>query len=226
MATMRLANRRARAESAIGSSFCLVQFDARAGYASGRRATVVLRTEHPAMGAQQFDLHLARHLPFAGVEHRLHLPGVARHGGDSDERATVPVRVAGLGDRHLEPPQPGHDRPDHRSLVLQRVDLAQQDVELQDADVASAVARPVARSRRPARNRRVRPGRPARRDRTSHRAAPGLGARLFPHLVGLDGVLDLDVVPGAKADTAFEALADLGGIVLEPLERVDRAGCR
>src|ERR1700722_12744647 len=46
------------------------------------------------------------------------------------------------------------------------------------------------------------------------------GPRLLPHLEGLDGVLDPDVVV-ADADTALEALADLGRVVLEPAQRVD-----
>src|SRR4051812_31836985 len=50
----------------------------------------------------------------------------------------------------------------------------------------------------------------------------GSGARLLAHLPGLDGVADLDVVERPQSDTALEALADLGGIVLEPLERLDR----
>src|ERR1019366_2742491 len=47
------------------------------------------------------------------------------------------------------------------------------------------------------------------------------GARLLPHLVGLDDITDLDVVV-ADADTAFEALAHLGRVVLEPAQRFDR----
>src|SRR5207245_6544463 len=47
------------------------------------------------------------------------------------------------------------------------------------------------------------------------------GARLLPHLEGLDHVADLDVVV-ADADAALEALTDLGGVVLEPAQRLDR----
>src|SRR3954454_5449127 len=54
------------------------------------------------------------------------------------------------------------------------------------------------------------------------RGSLGSGARLLAHLPGLDGVADLDVVERSQADTALEALADLGGVVLEPLERLDR----
>src|SRR5690606_4199912 len=44
-------------------------------------------------------------------------------------------------------------------------------------------------------------------------------ARLLLHLVGLDDVLEAQVVV-AEADTALVALADLGGIVLEPAQRL------
>src|SRR5690349_12559605 len=47
------------------------------------------------------------------------------------------------------------------------------------------------------------------------------GPRLLPHLEGLDGVTDPDVVV-ADADTALEALADLGCVLLEPAQRVHR----
>src|SRR3954466_13011854 len=47
------------------------------------------------------------------------------------------------------------------------------------------------------------------------------GAGLLAHLVGLDHVVDLDVVERPQADAALVALANLGRVVLEPLERVD-----
>src|SRR5262249_3866492 len=46
-------------------------------------------------------------------------------------------------------------------------------------------------------------------------------ARLLPHLEGLDDVADLDVAV-ADPDTALEALADLGRVILEPAERGHR----
>src|SRR5271169_4042893 len=48
-----------------------------------------------------------------------------------------------------------------------------------------------------------------------------LGPRLLPHLEGLDRVFDAQIAV-ADADTALEALADLGRVVLEPAQRVDR----
>src|SRR5260370_39865421 len=45
----------------------------------------------------------------------------------------------------------------------------------------------------------------------------------FPELVGLDDVAGLEVLEVAEADAAFEALLHLAGVVLEPLERRDRA---
>src|SRR4051794_5015617 len=49
-----------------------------------------------------------------------------------------------------------------------------------------------------------------------------LGARDLAHLEGLDHVVDLDVVERPQADTALEALADLGRVVLEPAEGLHR----
>src|SRR6478609_10808330 len=48
-----------------------------------------------------------------------------------------------------------------------------------------------------------------------------LRARLLPHLEGLDDVADLDVVEVTEVDTALEALADLGDVVLEATQAGD-----
>src|SRR6266700_1473658 len=56
---------------------------------------------------------------------------------------------------------------------------------------------------------------------TSDPAGTRSGPRLLPQLEGLDGVADPDVVV-ADADTALEALADLGRVLLEPAQRVHR----
>src|SRR3954463_12453559 len=48
------------------------------------------------------------------------------------------------------------------------------------------------------------------------------GARLLLHLERLDDVVDLDVVVVAQRDTALEALAHLGDVVLEPAQPRDR----
>src|SRR5580700_3075036 len=50
---------------------------------------------------------------------------------------------------------------------------------------------------------------------------PWSGPWLLPHLEGLDRVGDPDIVV-ADADTALEALADLGRVLLEPPQRVHR----
>src|SRR5665647_3205009 len=51
--------------------------------------------------------------------------------------------------------------------------------------------------------------------------ADALRARLLPHLVRLDHVVGLDVVERPQPDAALVSVADLGRVVLEPLERVD-----
>src|SRR2546423_9865577 len=48
-----------------------------------------------------------------------------------------------------------------------------------------------------------------------------LHARLLAHLVGLDDVAYVDVVVVAERQTTLEPVADLGRVVLEPLERRD-----
>jgi hypothetical protein len=57
--------------------------------------------------------------------------GVGRYGRHSDQGTAVQVQVARLGDGHLElAPQLGHDGPHHGPFLLQRVDVAEQHVQL------------------------------------------------------------------------------------------------
>src|SRR5205814_1655469 len=63
----------------------------------------------------------------------------------------------------------------------------------------------------------------ARRELIAPPSQPASGAGDFPELVGLDDVALLEVLEIAEADAAFEALLHLAGVVLEPLERGDRA---
>src|SRR3954465_13294057 len=49
-----------------------------------------------------------------------------------------------------------------------------------------------------------------------------LRPRLLAHLEGLDHVADLRRAEAAQGQTPLEALADLGGVVLEPPQRADR----
>src|SRR5690606_30718379 len=86
-----------------------------------------------------------------------------------------------------------------------------------------APCHPIKRSlRRAATDAADRPARPGNRVRAGRvRAVSASGAGLLPHLEALDDVADLDVVV-ADADTALEALADLGGVVLEAAQRRHR----
>src|SRR6476661_1184029 len=59
------------------------------------------------------------------------------------------------------------------------------------------------------------------RPRTFAQLSLRLDARLFAHLEGLDDVTFVDVVVRAKTDTTLEVRADLGGVVLEALERLN-----
>src|SRR4051812_6985394 len=61
-----------------------------------------------------------------------------------------------------------------------------------------------------------------RRRSTGGRIIGTSGARLLAHLEGLDHVADLRRAEPAQGHTTLEALADLGGVVLEPAQRADR----
>ena len=98
----------------------------------------------------------------------------------------VQVLIAGLGRGDREPPaQLGHDRPDHRPLLLQRMHVAEQQVTPQACPTTQ------------------------RRQQTScstERSEPcDSDPRLLPHLERLDHVVDLDVVERPEPDTALEA---------------------
>jgi hypothetical protein len=55
---------------------------------------------------------------------------VRRHDRHPDLGTPVPVQVSGLGRGHREPPAKlGHDGADHCALLLERVDVAQQQIE-------------------------------------------------------------------------------------------------
>ena len=113
-------------------------------------------------------------------------------------------RVAGLGRGDLEaPPQFRDDRTHDGPLLLQRMHITEQ--------------------------HEVRPCRPptTSTDTTSYAQTSAvrpreLDPRLLPQLERLDDVVDLDVVERTKPDTALEALANLGRVILEPLQRLDR----
>src|SRR6478672_6025716 len=90
MATMRLANRRARAESAMACTLLQLLLRRSGLPNSGRLdlctelrpllrrvrldpALLVMRPHQPAPGGQQLDLHLTGDLAFTGVQHPVHL---------------------------------------------------------------------------------------------------------------------------------------------------------
>src|SRR5207302_3809708 len=99
-------------------------------------STVVLRPDQSSVRRQEIDLGPPGREPLALVEH---LAAVRRIGGDdrhSDRRRPVQVELANLCRRNVNPPlQLAHYRPDHRSLLLERVDVPEQHVELEHAYV-------------------------------------------------------------------------------------------
>ncbi|GAA4668053.1 hypothetical protein GCM10023197_24440 [Gordonia humi] len=69
-------------------------------------------------------------MPFESVEQFGDVRGVAADHGDTDARATMQVAMIGLGDRHVvSATDLGDDRADDRSLLLEGVDVAEQEIE-------------------------------------------------------------------------------------------------
>lgn len=83
----------------------------------------------------RLDLWPGSYQPLGGIEHIDSVHPVGGHHGHSDPGSAVQIQRTGLGHGYGEPaPQLRHDRPHHRALLLQRADVAEQDVELEPAD--------------------------------------------------------------------------------------------
>ena len=88
------------------------------------------------MRREQLDLGAAGHEAFGRVEHLGTVRAVRGDHGDPDERAAVQVEVTRLRRAHLEAPaQLRDDRAHHGPLLLQRVDVPEQEVQLGTAEV-------------------------------------------------------------------------------------------
>ncbi len=146
-----------------------------------RPALQVVGVEKSGPGREQLQLRVSCHELLARVED---LTGVSPIRGDeTDTHRRTPVQVLGpdLGDGYLVPPaQLGHQRAHHRPLLLQRVDVPEQQVELAPADdhrrpPPAGPARPWPRST----PRRRAPGEPGTRRSTPRtvRRAPSHGPR-------------------------------------------------
>jgi len=115
------------------------------------RASVVAGLKS-ATGAEQIGLRSLRHQALGGVQHLDHVLTVGGDQGDTHRRATVQVLVADLGCRDREPTlQLGDDRPDDGPLLLEGVDVAEEQVQLEPSDphVLQHGSRPGRRPGRP-----------------------------------------------------------------------------
>ena len=103
----------------------------------GIHAPSLLLVEQPLPGRQQLDLRMSGHQAFALGEHAHRVRGRRGHHGYPDLGPLVQVQVAGLGhrDARVAPAQLGDERPDDGTFRLQRVHVAQQQVERQRRDI-------------------------------------------------------------------------------------------
>jgi hypothetical protein len=140
-------------------------------------------------GSQQLQLGSAGHQPLAGVEHLAHVAGIGRNSGHADQRPAVQVRMPRLSRRDIKPlPKLSDHRSDQGALLLQGMNVTEQDVQFQSADVHHSPP----------------PG--------------WSGAGFFTQLVGLDLVADLEIVIRREREAALEALPDGRRVILEPAQ--------
>lgn len=89
----------------------------------------------PLPCAEQLELRPGGHEPFNGVEHLLEMRVIRGHHSGSNQRPTMLVLKPGFGSRDLEAPlQLGYQGPQQRALLLEAMDIAQKDVELNPTD--------------------------------------------------------------------------------------------
>lgn len=87
-------------------------------------------------GGQQFQLRVTGDQSLAGVQYLGDVRRGTRDGRDPDQGTAMQVLMSGLADRDVESTsQFGDDRPDGGPLLLQRMNVAEQDIQLQGTDV-------------------------------------------------------------------------------------------
>jgi len=83
-------------------------------------------------GGEQFDFGSTGHQSFAVGQQIPDMVGVRGHGRYADQRAAMQVEMTGFSRGDFEfAPQLRHDGADHGTLFLQRVDVAEQQVQLE-----------------------------------------------------------------------------------------------
>src|SRR6476660_2264208 len=191
---------RARPVSAIALSYSLCW--------SGswpKRSLEIVVVEHPATRDEHFDVRPSGDETFTPLEHLDHVLVGRRDGRDADLGPAVQVGMPGFRGRDREAPsQVGDNRPDDGALLLQRAHVAEPQIDHQGPD--HHASRLLARA-----GCLAGPGR---------QSTLRSGTRLLTQLEGLDHVSDLDVVVGTQADTALEAFAHLGRVILEALQGI------
>ncbi len=172
------------------------------GETSTTPTLVVVWTERPVAGGQQLQLWSAGHEPLACLQHIAHVSPVGRNGGHPDQGPAVQVQVPGLGSRDVEALAELSDhRSDQGSLLLQRVDVTEEDVQLYRTDVHRTPPWLVAVGNRHR-------GGVGNRSSVTNPTAVGSGAGLLAQLVGLDLIADPQVVVRREGEAALEALAN------------------
>ncbi|CAD5987479.1 protein of unknown function [Streptomyces sp. KY75] len=204
----------------------------------------VFVTVQPPSHREQLHLGAGGHQPLAPVQHVRQVSGVTGDHGKADLGPAVEILPAGLRRTHrVLALEFGDDRTDDGAFLLQRPYVAEEQIEGQGPHIHVCPDVPPVRVRAPPElggNIRTVPERPGPIDgNTTRRPAPtvvagfrgrtpgtrsdlcGSASRLLAHLVRRDDVVDLDVVEVSEVDTALEAFADLGDVVLEAAQTGD-----
>lgn len=114
------------------------------------RASIV-RVDDPAVGREQFELHPARDEAFDAIQHIDNMMWFAGDTTDPDGCPAVQPNMIDFGDTDLKPAsQFGDHRAHQGTLFLDRVHIAEQQVELDPTDPHAAIlaSAPGARRRR------------------------------------------------------------------------------
>ncbi len=81
-------------------------------------------------GRQQLDLGATSDEPFARIKYFNAMSPVRRNHSNPDQRPSMELQMPSLSSRHLKPPpQLSHNRPHHRPLLLQRMNIPKKQIQ-------------------------------------------------------------------------------------------------
>lgn len=101
----------------------------------GRHRLLIFAVQLPLPCAKQLKFRPGSHETFNGVEYLLKVGVVRGHHGSANQSAPVLVLEAGLSCGDLKAAlEFGDQRPDQRTLLLQAVNIAQQDIKFDPPD--------------------------------------------------------------------------------------------